>query len=165
MNKDALVRIFDLYSHRVYNYAFRLCNDPQAADEIVGDVFAKLLDQLSAGCGPRTNLRAYLYEMAYHQVVDETRYSNRSASLEVLDLHKYAGPAFEGLENRLLFEKVMYAIQHKLTKDQRHVIILRFLEGMSLKETAVIVGKQVNHVKVLQNRGIESLRRFLQTGE
>jgi RNA polymerase sigma-70 factor (ECF subfamily) len=55
----------------------------------------------------------------------------------------------------------MQAIREELTEDQRHVIILRFLEGFSLRETAKIVGKQVNYVKVIQNRGIAALRKVL----
>ncbi|MGE5464260.1 MAG: RNA polymerase sigma factor, partial [Syntrophothermus sp.] len=69
MDKEALVRIFDHHSPGIFNYALRLCNDPVMADNIVGDVFAKLLDHLSAGGGPNTNLRSYLYEIAYHLVV------------------------------------------------------------------------------------------------
>ena len=55
----------------------------------------------------------------------------------------------------------MLAINNKLTEDQRHVIILRFLEGLNLKETAEIVGKNTNSVKVLQSRGIAKLRQVL----
>ncbi len=70
MNRDALIEIFDLYSSALYNYALRLCNDALIADYIVGDVFAKLLEHLSAGNGPETNLRSYLFQTAYHLIVD-----------------------------------------------------------------------------------------------
>jgi len=164
MNKEALVKIFDRYSSALYNYAFRLCDDMLTADYVVGDVFAKLLDQFSAGNGPRTNLRSYLYEMAYHLVVDEARYSHREAPLEAVDLVHYDGySAFVSLENQILLKTVMLAIRNRLTKDQRHVIILRFLEGFSLIETATIIGKEVSHVKVIQNRAIAALRRALDT--
>jgi RNA polymerase sigma-70 factor (ECF subfamily) len=49
----------------------------------------------------------------------------------------------------------------ELTDDQRHVIILRFLEDFSLKETAEIIGKEVNNIKVIQNRGIAKLRKAM----
>lgn len=164
MDRQALVEIFDLYSPALYNYAFRLCNDAMMADSIVGDVFAKLLDQLAAGRGPSTNLRSYLYEMAYHLVVDESRYSQRGAPLEAADeLHHDGYSAYASLENRILFEAILRAIQNDLTQDQRHVIILRFLEGFSLQETATIIGKQVSNVKVIQNRAIASLRKALTT--
>lgn len=163
MNREALVEIFDLYSHSLYKYAFRLCNDSVTADCIVGDVFAKLLDQFSNGKGPTTNLRSYLYETVYHLVVDEARYSRRGAPLEAVEYlpnEKYSTLA--SLENRILFETVLRAIRNDLTDDQRHVIILRFLEGFSLQDTAAIIGKEVGNVKVIQNRAIATLREALE---
>ncbi len=162
MNKDALVEIFDVYSPALYSYAFRLCNDHLMADCIVGDVFAKLLDQLSAGHGPNINLRSYLYEMTYHLVVDETRHSHHRAPLEAVDSLRYDGySAYINLENQILFETIMGTIRNDLTEDQRHVIILRFLEGFSLRETAAIIRKKVNYVKVIQNRAVATLRKAL----
>jgi DNA-directed RNA polymerase specialized sigma24 family protein len=73
MDGDALVEIFDLYAPALYKYVLRVCPDTLMADHIVGDVFAKLLEHLSAGKGPSTNLRSYLYEIAYHLVLDESK--------------------------------------------------------------------------------------------
>ena len=162
MNQEALVKIFDLYSSALYNYALRICNDPLEADQVVGDVFAKLLEQLSAGNGPSTNLRSYLYETTYHLVIDKARYSRRQAPLEAIDFVRSDGLAtVTNLEDRMLFEAVILAIKNELTEDQRHVIILRFLEGFSLRETATIIGKEVYNVKVIQNRGVAKLRKAL----
>jgi RNA polymerase sigma-70 factor (ECF subfamily) len=162
MNREALIEIFDHYSSSLYNYALRLCNDPLRADHIVGDVFAKLLEQWSTGRGPSTNLRSYLYETTYHLVVDDARSSNREAPLEVADFMRNDGySTLVNLENRMLFDAVIAAIKKNLTEDQRHVIILRFLEGFSLRETADIMGKEVYNVKVIQNRGVAKLRKAL----
>lgn len=163
MNKDALVKIFDLYSRALFNYALRLCGDPVMADHIVGDVFAKLVDQLSAGDGPTANLRSYLYETAYHQIVDEARYSRRRVPLEATDwLPQNTNSAFLRLEDQILFEQIVHAVRTELTADQRHVIVLRFLEEFSLHETAAIIGKPVSHVKVIQSRAIMKLRGSLE---
>lgn len=166
MNQDALVKIFDLYATPLYKYAFRLCGDALLADHIVGDVFAKLLDQLAAGNGPSSNLRSYLYQAAYHIIVDEARSSQRRAPLEALtSLSPDVRSGLLGFENHILLEKVLDTIQHDLTEDQRHVVILRFLEEFSLRETAAILGKEVNHVKVIQNRAIAKLRKVFESSE
>ena len=73
MDREALAQIFDLYVYALYKYAVNLCHDPWLADHIVGNVFAKLLDQLSCGKGPTTNLRSYLFESTYHLIIDEAR--------------------------------------------------------------------------------------------
>ncbi len=162
MNQEALIKIFDLYSSALYNYALRICNDPLEADHIVGDVFARLLEQLSAGNGPSSNLRSYLYETTYHLIIDRARSSRREAPLETAEFLRRDGQSsISRLEDQILFENVIRIIKNQLTEDQRHVIVLRFLEGFSLRETADIIGKEVYNVKVIQNRGVAKLRKAL----
>ena len=162
MNRDALVEIFDTYSPALYSYAYRLCNDSLMADYVVGDVFAKLVEQFSIGRGPNMNLRSYLYEMTYHVIVDQARMAHREVTLESAEfLYQDTYSAFTTLENQVLLETIMRAIRNELSELQRHVIILRFLEGFSLRETATIVKKEVNYVKVIQNRAITILRKVL----
>lgn len=161
-DKKALVAIFDTYAATIYNYVLRLCHDPVESDNIVGDVFAKLLEQFAAGQGPLTNLRAYLFSMAYHFVVNHVRHNHRLAPLEtVLDTpgKSGAGSVATQVEERNMLEGLQ-SIFNELSEIQRHVIILRFIEDFSLRETAVIVGKKVNNVKVIQNRGIAKLRKL-----
>jgi RNA polymerase sigma-70 factor (ECF subfamily) len=162
MNRDALVEIFDTYSPALYSYAFRLCSDSLLADYVVGDVFAKLVEQFSMGRGPNINLRSYLYEMTYHVIVDQARTAHREVTLESAEfLYHEPYSAFTTLENQVLLETIMRAMRNELTELQRHVIVLRFMEGFSLRETATIVKKEVNYVKVIQNRAITILRKVL----
>lgn len=162
MDRNALISIFDCYSSALYNYALRLCGDPMKADNIVGDVFAKLLDKFAKGKGPNANLRSYLYQMTYHMIVDEARFSSREAPLDVYDFTQGRETKFlPNLENRIILDTLLVVIRNDLTEDQRHVIILRFIEGFSLRETAEIIDKKVQNVKVIQNRGIAKLRKVL----
>lgn len=166
MDKDALVQIFDLYASPLFKYALRLCGDPVLADHIVGDVFVKLLEQLSLGNGPKSNLRSYLYEATYHRLIDEARSARRKAPLEVAtSLPQDPHPAFVSMEDQVIFKQILETMRNALTDDQRHVLMLRFLEEFSLRETAAILGKTVDHVKVIQNRGIAALRRSLKYQE
>lgn len=165
LDEEALTAIFDTYAPAIYKYALRLCHDPIEADNIVGDVFSQLLEQFANGKGPRTNLRSYLYQTAYHLVVDRSRDNKHTAPLEVAiniqEKERTVSTATQ-IEERVLMEALVSAMNSELTDDQRHVIILRFLEDFSLKETAQIIGREVNNVKVIQNRGIAKLRKALE---
>jgi RNA polymerase sigma-70 factor, ECF subfamily len=120
------------------------------------------VEHLSAGAGPRANLRSYLFEMAHHLIVDEARDSHRWAPIEVVGSTRTDGSSTSAIaEDRMLLEAMLRAMMHDLTEDQRHVIILRFVEGFSIKETAAIIGKKVGNVKVIQNRAIAALRKAL----
>jgi RNA polymerase sigma factor (sigma-70 family) len=76
LDHDALSAIFDEYAPAIFKYLLRLEVNSQEADQIVGDVFARLLDKFVKGEGPRTNLRSYLFQTAYHLVVDHARESS-----------------------------------------------------------------------------------------
>lgn len=164
MDQEALVKIFDLYAPALFNYALRLCGDPIMADHVVGDVFAKLLEQLLVGNGPTSNLRSYLYQTAHNRIVDEARYSKHRAPLEIADSFRHDRHSTSiSVEDQLVFKQILQVVQNELTDDQRHVIVLRFLEEFSLRETARIMGKTVNHIKVIQNRAIAVLRKSLES--
>ena len=154
--------IFDRYSRPLYNYALSLGNDPLTADQIVGDAFAKFLEQLAARKGPDSNLRSYLFQITYHLMIDQIRASHHETALEdatSVQSSEQTVPA--GLENRILLRSLLRAICHDLTRDQRHVVVLRFFEGFSISETADIMGKTVDNIKIIQNRGIARLRKVL----
>ena len=163
MDKEVLVKIFDLHAPALYKYAMRLCSDPVLADHVVGDVFAKLLEHLAAGNGPRDNLRSYLYETTYHRIVDEARSSRRKVPLDMADwLPQDTISMNASWEDQIMFKQILRAMQNKLTDDQRHVIILRFLEEFSIRETAAILGKKEDHVRVIQSRALAALREFFE---
>lgn len=162
LDQDELATIFDEYAPAIYKYLLRLGLQPQEADQIVGDVFVRLLDKNSEGKGPHSNLRSYLFQIAYHLVVDNSRERQRLAPLEVaLSLSNETESVQSMAEEKILLEKLGIAIERNLTEEQKNVIVLRFQEDFSLKETAEIIGKNVNAVKALQNRGILNLRQAM----
>ena len=165
LDQNALGAIFDRYATDLYNYALRMCGDTVKADNVVGDVFTKFLEQLADGKGPQKNLRSYLYTMTYHRIIDGSRLSRREAPLELADFEPNQNDRQQSmaslLENKLLSDMLIWAIKNHLTANQRHVIVLRFVEEFSLRETAQIVSKDVGSVKSIQNRAIIKLRKVL----
>jgi RNA polymerase sigma-70 factor, ECF subfamily len=166
LDHDALEEIFDEYAPAIYKYLLRLGVGAQEADQNVGDVFARLLEKLAEGKGPRTNLRSYLFQIAYHLVVDHARERQRAAPLEVAE-SKIEGmkPVQSQAEENMLLEELSAVMERELTEDQRNVIVLRFQEGFSIKETAEITGKNANAVKAIQNRGITKIRMAMNREE
>jgi len=163
LDPEALTSVFEDFAPILFKYVLRLVRNPEEADDVVGEVFARLLNQLQAGKGPRENLRAYLYQTAYHIIVDRARESQHYSPFE-LDMNlpnsdEELPP--EVAEERRILDLVYKALNTSLTDDQKHVIILRFLEEFDLQETADILGKEVNNIKVIQHRALTRLRETL----
>jgi RNA polymerase sigma-70 factor (ECF subfamily) len=166
MDRGALITIFDQYAPDIYKYLYRLCNDPVVSDEIVGDVFSELLEQCATGSESIINLRIFLYQVAYrrlaeHFITDQDMKRSKTNAKIIIPITQ--SPALSDEENNQI-GALLVAINFHLNDIQRHVMILRFLEGFSLKETAVIVGKNVSSVKVTQNRALVRLQKILWPG-
>ena len=165
LDQKALVAIFDRYAPDLYNYALYLRSDPSKADNVVGAVFSKFLEQLADGKEPQMNLRSHLYKITYHLTVDEPHFSKREVALEFLNFElNYSDghqPKASMPENKRVMDKLALAIKKHLTVDQRHVIMLHFLEGFSLPEIAEIVGKKVRNIKAIQSRAITKLSKVM----
>ena len=159
-SREDPITSFGLYAPALYKYAFCLYNDPGTAAKFVGSVYAKLYEDLLDGKISRINLRSHLYTTAYQLLVQKQLHSDHSVPIRVVSW-KYPGDllAGTGAEDRVLVENVHGALRNDLTDDQRHVVILRFIVELSLKETAAIMGKSVGNVKVIQNRAIAALRQ------
>jgi len=162
LDQDALASVFDEYAPAIFKYLLRLGIGSQEADQITGDVFVRLLEKIKEGKGPQKNLRSYLFQTAYHLVVDQSRERQRITTLDMADtVVQDSQPVSAMAEDKLLLEKLAKIMERELTEEQTNVIVLRFQEDFSLKETAEIVGKNINAVKALQNRGINKLREAM----
>ena len=164
LDDEALEDIFDEYAPALYKYLLRLGLGSQEADQTVGDVFVRLLEKVSVGKGPQTNIRSYLFQIAYHLVVDQARDRQRAAPLESADTAEGEVQSIPAQAEETILLEALSVAMDQLSIDQRNVIVLRFQEGFSLKETAEIVDKNVNAVKALQNRGINRLREAMSSG-
>jgi RNA polymerase sigma-70 factor (ECF subfamily) len=167
LDQEALASIYNAFSSALFRYAYRLLGDPEAAEDIVSETFYRFLRSIGAGGGPQNHLKAYLYRVVHNLIMDRYR---RNPITEV-DFHSEIQNLADGLEDpayqaELSIEK--QAVRRnlwKLTDDQRQVIVLKYLEGLSNQEVSEIMGKPIGAIKSLQHRGLNSLRRIFAKDE
>ncbi|MDF1513437.1 MAG: sigma-70 family RNA polymerase sigma factor [Anaerolineae bacterium] len=159
---QALAEVYDFFAPKIYGYVYRRTGHAETAQELTSETFHRLLVALKNKSGPRDNLSAWLYRVAHNLIVDDFRQQPQQQAIE-LDEEVLARPHPDQAEHRVttLADEARAAIR-QLTILQQQVIVLRFLEGFSLKETAQIVQKDVSAVKALQHRALYSLRRILE---
>jgi len=160
LDQGALITIFDNYAPAVYRYCFRLCRDPVESDIVVGDVFARFLENLSSDKYQAIKLRICIFHITYQTMIDRMGASRQEVAVErkLKTEHGQALTLKPSESDDSLPPQVLLFLTTDLTAVQRHVLLLRYLEDFSLNETALIVGKSVSNVKVIQNRAITKLR-------
>ena len=160
LDQQALATLHDQLYPQVYRYLCYRLDDPQACEDIASEAFLRLLDVLNRKGNQIQNVRSWLLGTANHLVNDHyrRRYRRKVDNLDDHDrLPSDLSPEKE-VDQTFLRREVREAM-HQLTPDQQNVIALRFSQELSLEETAQVMGKTVNAVKVLQFRAIAALRR------
>jgi RNA polymerase sigma-70 factor, ECF subfamily len=165
-DQAALEAVYDAYSDAVYRYAWRLLGDVQQAEDCATETFSRLLKALKEGSGPTQYLKAYLFRIAHNWATDHYRSGRRSESLDQLMDEDGFEPEDEGealvsqVAASLRAEQVRQAL-HRLTSEQRMVVVMKYYEDCSNEEVAAAMGKPLSAVKALQHRALGALRRAL----
>jgi RNA polymerase sigma-70 factor, ECF subfamily len=160
---NAIGRLYDRHRESIFRYLWIRLDDQQLAEDLTGDVFMRMLDAL-----PRYQLqglpfRAWLYRIAHNLLVDYFRKMNHQATVPLDAVEEQGAEDDPGrtLEQILLSERLQVALL-RLESTQCEVVVLRFLAGLSLQETALTLGKTEAAIKALQHRGLSGLRRALE---
>lgn len=162
MDQQALAALHDQLYPQVYRYVCYRLDDPMVCEDIASEVFLRLLDVLQRKGAHIQSIRAWLLGTANHMVQDHfrLRYRRRVDNLDDHDNLPSSHSPENEIDKSFVRREVREAMQ-KLTPDQQHVIALRFSQELSLEETAQVMGKSINAVKVLQFRAIAALRRHM----
>jgi len=158
----ALTEIWQRYAATVSGYLRgRGAAEP---DDLTSDVFLAVFERLQGFHGGDDDLRAFVFTVAHHKLVDELRRrSRRGESLPYdADSDDRTAMSAESLALESLGEQRVYELLAALSADQREVVLLRVVADLSLEQTAQVVGKRVGAVKALQHRALASLRRVLE---
>ena len=152
-------RMLEVEIPRIRRYAHALCRDRTAADDLVQDCLCRALTK-SHLFQPGTNLRAWLFAMMHNLRVNAVRSGVRQGvTVEVEDTEPVlTEPPAQGA--RLMLRDLDRAMG-EISEEQRQVILLVGLEGMSYEEAAAILDLPVGTVRSRLSRGRERLRELL----
>jgi RNA polymerase sigma-70 factor (ECF subfamily) len=151
---DALRFLYLRYADNVYGYVCSIVRDEFEAEDVTQHIFAKLMTAL-ARYEPRVvPFSAWILRVAHNAAIDHMR-ARRPLPLE--EVHSPDAAADDGAQGRERFADLRLALD-ALPPEQRDVIVLRFLVGMSPREVAEHIGRSEDAVHGLQHRGRRRLR-------
>jgi len=159
--KENFSKAYDDFSDAIFRYCHYQTSDREKALDLTADTFTKTWEYLANG-KEIDNLRAFLYRVANNLIIDYRR-KKKESSLDVLqeqgfdiateDENKIHESAFD---NKLALEAVQ-----KLDENYRDVLIMRYVDDLSIKEIAKILGEKENNVSVRIHRAMDKLKGIL----
>lgn len=143
-------------------YAMVLIGDPTEADDLVQECLSRVLAQIRAW-RPVRDLKSYLFATMHNVFIDTNRKRvARNSDLPIDDV--MASLAMAPNQMKRLEVRDMLSALGKLPEQQREVVLLVGLEGMSYIEAAGVLGVPIGTVMSRLSRGRETLRQLTSQG-
>ena len=165
---EAFGLLYDRYVDQVYRYiAYRVAS-AAVAEDLTSETFLRALRRIGSFTWQGRDVGAWFTTIARNLVADHYKSGRYRLELTTDDVSdSTTAPVMEGPERAVLegmTNKVLLEAVKKLNAEQQECIVLRFLQGMSVSETAQVMGKNEGAIKALQYRAIRTLGRLLPEG-
>jgi RNA polymerase sigma-70 factor (ECF subfamily) len=160
---EAIGALYDAHCQAVHRYFSARLGHQQTAEDLTGEVFRRMLTGLPRYRAIDLPFRAWLFRIAHNLLVDHYRRESGRAVVPLAEAENVSEGEVDpvsAVEQKLTMEHAHRALC-ELEPAQRDVLALRFLSGLSLKETALAMGRTEDAIKALQRRGLVSLRLSL----
>ncbi|WP_245616874.1 RNA polymerase sigma factor [Amycolatopsis taiwanensis] len=168
---DAFGELYDRYVDTVHRYVLFRIGDRELANDITSETFLRALRRIRSVSYQGRDVGAWFITIARNIVLDHvksSRYKLEVVTDEVSESAAFSAQAIEdGPEQQALAGATRNALLHciaALGDDQRECIVLRFIQGLSLSETAEIMHRNEGAIKALQHRAVRRLAQLLPPG-
>lgn len=158
-DKEAFGRFYDLYVTRIYRFIFFKVSSTAEAQDLTSEVFLKLWQHIKDD-KEISNINSFVYAIARNAVIDLYRHKSRKdTSIEDSSLADIADNS-NPLESQAIGSDLGHVMKglDELKDEYREIIVLRYLDELSLNEIAEILNKSNGSVRVLLHRATKALK-------
>ena len=160
---EAFGRLYDHYSDTVYRYIYYRVGGRATAEDLTSETFLRALRRIGTFTWQGRDFGAWLVTIARNLVADHfksSRFRLEVTTGEMLDANEVERSPEESVLESLANSALLEAVR-KLNPQQQECVTLRFLQGLSVAETARVMGKNEGAIKTLQYRAVRTLARLL----
>jgi RNA polymerase sigma-70 factor, ECF subfamily len=165
-DQAAFGQLYDRYVDVVFRFVLFRVGDRPLAEDLTSETFLRALRRISSVSYQGRDVGAWFVTIARNLVLDHvksSRYRLEMTTADILDSSADdRGPEHEVVEEATATELMRCVAQ--LGRDQQECIMLRFMQGLSVSETAAVMGRNEGAVKALQHRAVRRLAQLLPEG-
>jgi RNA polymerase sigma-70 factor (ECF subfamily) len=163
---EAFGELYDHYVTMVHRYVYHRVGDRATAEDVTSETFVRALRRIDSLSFQGRDVGAWLVTIARNIIRDQVKSSRFRLEVTTADMRD-ADRATEGPEDAVVQhmtnQRLLECVQ-QLGSEQQECIVLRFLHGLSVSETAEIMGKKDGAIKALQHRAVRRLAGLLPEG-
>jgi RNA polymerase sigma-70 factor (ECF subfamily) len=163
---EAFGLLYDHYQGAVYRFLYYRVGSHALAEDLTSETFFRALRSMSGFKWQGRDFGAWLITIARNLVADHYKAGRTRLEMTTDDLSDHdtatAGPEDDVLAT--LTNEALLDSLRQLAQEQQECLVLRFLQGMSIAETAKILERSEGAVKQLQLRAVRNLAKLLPEG-
>jgi RNA polymerase sigma-70 factor (TIGR02952 family) len=163
---EAFGELYDHYVTMVHRYVYHRVGDRATAEDVTSETFVRALRRIDSLSFQGRDVGAWLVTIARNIIRDHVKSSRYRLEVATADMRD-ADQATDGPEDAVvehLTNQQLLACVQQLGSEQQECIVLRFMHGLSVSETAQIMGKKDGAIKALQHRAVRRLAGLLPDG-
>ncbi|WP_086784256.1 sigma-70 family RNA polymerase sigma factor [Crossiella equi] len=165
-DSEAFGRLYDQYVDVVFRYVLFRVGDRSLAEDFTSETFLRALRRIGTVSYQGRDVGAWFVTIARNLILDHVKSSRYRFEVPTAELAETSEP-LAGPEQEVLAEATnteLLKCVKQLNTDQRECIVLRFLQGLSVAETAEVMGRNEGAIKALQHRAVRRLAQLLPQG-
>lgn len=160
-DRGAFGELYDVHVDAVYRYVLYRVREPSDAEDLTSEVFTRAFANIHRYRWQGKSFLAWLYTIARNAVTDRRRRERPTVELDDAFGVAEEGPtAHDRAVTGEQVDALRGAVKH-LTSEQQEVLVLRFVENMSSRQVAKVLGKNEGAIRALQFRALGRLRKLL----
>lgn len=158
--RDEFLKGYDEHADALFNHCFYRVSDREIALDLTQETFTKTWEYIAAG-KEVGNLKPFLFKVANNLIIDHYR-KRKSDSLDTLTEGGF-DVASDDAERIVAWSEGAHALKILETLDEKHrkVVVMRYVDELSPREIAEIIGESENAVSVRINRSLKKLKNLL----
>jgi RNA polymerase sigma-70 factor (ECF subfamily) len=164
---EAFGLVYDRYVDQIYRYLYYRVGSHALAEDLTSETFLRALRRLDSYSYTGKDIGAWFTTIARNLVADHvksSRFKLEVTTADMLDADRgdegIEAEVLERLQNAALLDAV-----RQLKPEQQECIVLRFLQGLSVAETAEVMSRTEGAVKQLQLRAVRALAKLVPAPE
>jgi RNA polymerase sigma-70 factor (ECF subfamily) len=165
-DKEAFGLLYDHYQPSVYRFLYYRTRSQSLAEDLTSDTFFRALRSMNNFRWQGKDFGAWLMTIARNLITDHFKAGRTRLEMTTEDMSPH-DDSTEGPEDTVIAELTNEVLLEALTQlptEQRECLIMRFLQGMSISETARALDRSDGAVKQLQLRGVRNLAKLMPEG-
>ncbi len=158
--------LFDRYYDVVFRYVLFRTGDRSLAEDLTQETFVRALRRISSVSYQGRDIGAWFVTIARNLIFDHvksSRYRLEQTTSEIVELSPSTGGPEQEVLDGATNDELLRCVR-KLNPDQQECIMLRFMQGLSVAETAARTGRNEGAIKALQHRAVRRLAQLLPEG-